>query len=261
MKKILLFTMLFILASCTNQDQANVDNKISSQLNSWEKIVTTIKESNENNVKIIKENVTNQKDDNKNISQNEVEKIYDQKLKAMMEYVSSQGTDYEKVEVLASVNCTWVCNLDFKEHLTKEELKIAKKCYKECIQKQEKAKQKYEKLKKEMKNEKKQYPKKCISDAEKEYKSFINEMKERKNQADMPWNFKIPSKEEFINFASEDCLVSYWYINRNCEAIKEYKNAYDKCKKVIEFEDNMFFVERWKWKTLDDFVLERRRFR
>jgi len=279
MKKIILlmFSMV-LLSACSNNNKNNVSNTNSEKTsvttttktnntNSNKNLSTTYTSDIRNNKKsssnIQTSNVKNNKETSHNTSQNtqnnesiqqnkqwieikEVKKKYVKRLNALKDL----GTDKMKeLRVLAFANCTWVCDLDIANQLSETKLKIAKACYKSCIDRQKKAKEQLVKIKQQLEFEKLRYPKKCFEDAKKEYE---------KNQKEMlkdvwTWDTQM-SKEKIIEMSANHCILIYWFSNHDCEKIKDYKKPYEECKRLMKLDDDLMFIRYREYKTFDDYL-------
>ena len=261
MKKIFYLLLLitsFLLTSCSNKQVSN--NTI------WKNIDKTMVVENANiqnqtkdKTQLVKESNNGQVKNNEEgkIDSNkweliEIKQEYVEKLKNLE---SMWEDEMSKLQILANANCTGVCNLDVKNQLTEVELKVAQACYKSCIKKQEEAKQELEKLQKQLEQEKAKYPKKCFQDAEENYKKQQEMFKQAKN---LPKDYKLPSKEEFIQSEANRCLLMYGYLNYDCEKIKDYPQPYQHCKRLMQLQQDLQFINQWKYKSFDDYLRERK---
>ena len=150
------------------------------------------------------------------------------------------------VEVISTANCTWVCDLDMKDRLSQQELKIAKQCFEKCIQMQQKAKQKLKILEEKQKQLLKKYPQKCIDDAKARAEKIEKDLKNSKVKE--PFN-----KQEFIKFESERCLLIYWFTSW-CEKIKKWKTVYEKCKSLKQLQQDLDFIKQWQNQKFEDYL-------
>ena len=258
MKKITYFVLLsgvLFLSSCWQNTQQDK--------NTTKQEVETTKEDN-----LLTNSWQNEKIENtktENVNKEEQEKLKKQEIQVYKKEYSEKlqnlekmwNDEFEKLQILANANCEWVCNLDMKDQLTQLELKVAQACYKSCVKKQEQAKKKLEQLQKQLEQEKAQYPKKCFKDAEENYKKQQEMLKNNKN---LPKWYKPPKKEEIIQADANRCILMYGYLNYDCEKIKDYKQPYEQCKRLRQLEQDLQFIENWKYKSFDDYLREKRMF-
>jgi len=282
MKKLyFLLLALFVisLSACSNQQQVNknsTNEKKETEISSNNNIVnkTNIDETNtgetnsKNQIPIEKEkSIENKKTEKLPKDKQQEKEIEDnlkqekiKELKELKKEYSEKLTKLEnlwtdkkaKLQILANANCLWVCNLDMKNKLSKEELKIAQDCNKVCIAKQNKAKKELEKLEEQLKKEKQAYPEKCFQDAKKRYEQQEKNFSKEKQQ--LPKWFKQASKEEIIQSDAERCILIYGWTNYDCEKIKKYKKPYEKCKRLKQVEQDLQFIESWKYKSFDEYL-------
>jgi len=266
MKKIWLF-MLFIsvlaLWACSNQNDVkkNKENTQSTQVskevskntvnNKWnnQTLQQKVKNNTENNTQTKQvDNETNIQNQQKQVE--EIKKEYSEKLNKL---ANLWWTDeLSKLEVLANANCPGVCNLDMKNQLTKEELKVAQACEKLCIEKQTQAKAKLKQYQAKLNQEKQAYPEKCFQDAEKNYEQQQKMLKN--NKQPLPKWFKQPSKQEIVQLDANRCILIYGWTNYDCNKIKKYKQPYERCKRLRQLQGDLEFIQNWKYKTFDDYL-------
>ena len=235
MKKIyLLLIFTVILSSCGTKTELvqNKENK---------KTIATTQDTDK------KENIENNKVEN-NTWNNKLLEIEDNSKddynKKIKDLFTIWETEKDKLSVLSTTNCTWVCNLDLKSQLTANELKYANSCFKRCTTLQKNAKVKLDKIRKQEKKKMDLYPGKCISDAEQKYQQYLSV----NNEEDM-----IP-KEDFINEAKNNCILMYWYTKYDCEKIKDYNEPYNECKRLRKFKQDLDFVNRNDDKSFEDYL-------
>jgi len=64
-----------------------------------------------------------------------------------MELEAVWNDEIAKLQIMIDANCEWICNLDKKDILSKEELELSEKCYSKCILKQKEANKELEDIK------------------------------------------------------------------------------------------------------------------
>jgi len=262
MKKIFLILPLVLLASCgANSQQVQDKTQIQDSkqiIENKEELKTNSTTQNETqqaleNTKESKqpEQITQEKQiDTKKEEIKEIKAEYTQKLQNLENLWWYD--ELTKLRTLANANCAWVCNLDMKDKLSQEELKVAEACNKLCVKKQNQAKQKLKEIEEKLKKEKQAYPGKCFEKAKKSYEQQEKIRKQTEQQ--LPNNFKQPSKEEIIQQDAERCILIYWWTNYDCEKIKKYKKPYEKCKRLRQLQQDIQFIKTWKNKTFDDYL-------
>jgi len=263
MKKLLIFLPIVLLSACGwNTKNTNSEN-VSKNSSNQEQIVKNaqIQNKQEQNSKETvdqsqntKQNI-NKEDNNQKSKELEIyKKEYSEKITKLENLWKDKMS---KLQVLANANCPWVCNLDMKDKLSKTELKIAQDCNKVCIAKQNQAKKELKKIEEQLKKEKQAYPEKCFQDAKQNYERQAKFRKQEKQQ--LPEWFKQPSKEEIVQSDAERCILIYGWTNYDCEKIKKYTKPYQKCKRLIQLQQDMQFIKSWKYRSFDDYLREKNR--
>ena len=269
MKKLYLLSIILLALSWCGQNQTthtnnlNQDNKQAVNTVEKEQISMNTEKNNEK-LNQNKRNTEQQISDNQEIdekqkvkySKEEKEqeiKIYKKEYTEKLNKLENMWPDeMSKLRVLAHANCAWVCNLDMKDTLTPTELKIAQECNKQCIEKQKQAKEKLEQIRKQLEKEKQAYPAKCFQNAEKRYEEQQKMFAQDKQK--LPKDYKLPSKEEIVKSDANRCILIYGYTNYDCEKIKDYKEPYEKCKRLRQLQSDLQFIDEWKYKTFDDYL-------
>jgi len=265
MKKVLILTIGLIvlsLSACSNQQQTTqTDLKKNNQQLFTNKEKTKTSETSpkveKDEVKISnRNNNTSKKNVKKEINEQEIKEV-EKKYSKNLHVLENMWEDNKisKLSILANANCTWVCNLDMKNKLSSIEFQAAKNCYKQCVKKQMEAKQELEKIENQLNQEKQAYPEKCFQDAEQIY----DQIKKNMLQGSQQW-VKLPSKKAIVQTYANRCILIYGWTNYDCEKIKKYKEPYEKCKRLRQLQQDLDFIQNWKYKTFDDYLRNKNMF-
>ena len=167
MKKIYLLAIFLLALSWCGQNQISQtdnlhqDNKQAVNTVEKEQVFINTKKNNEK-IDQNQENTNQQISDNQEINEKQdIKQPKEEKTQELKTYkkeyskrlnkLETMWTDeISKLRILANANCTWVCNLDMKDRLTSDELKIAEECNRQCIEKQKQAKEKLEQIGKQI---------------------------------------------------------------------------------------------------------------